>query len=674
MSEESLYHETKKAIADQKVVSWILKYKWHFVFWPLYLLYCYITDQIMYGKSYYFSKEVLLVLSHPFYLFYAFVYFLSTFSVRSLRRILISIATLLTLVAVFLLLRFSLNFYVFPYMDRARGYEQEKLILKQELVMASFWLWEFFAKALAYFFVVRFMKKEKELRSALEENIRKEKILHIQEINEEKAKSIRQLYDQRESTFINLVHETKTPIALINNYISEHIQKNGASPELINVKSTVSKLSQDITDLFDIERFSKGVQMFDHNQVFEMSKLVQHACNAFEAYCSQKSIGLVKSIQSGLCIQADPLAINRVINNLLENAVRYSFNDSVISIDLSANGNEIIFTVEDQGAGISTEEIKEVFKPYQLLNAPKRNIQGMGLGLPLVKNIIDSLDGHIDLQSKEGQGTIVKVTFKKSESEASIPDLNLPDHPMLQEDELKDIYLADDISSILIVEDNRKMNSFLIQKFSTRYNVNYALNGREALKKIKQQVPDLLITDVMMDEMDGFELAEIIQNDPDLCHIPIIFVTARITNEDRRRGLDLGAIDYILKPFEPEELVLKAEAILSYTRKQEMKLYEDAYRTMKSLRKHPLQQQIEPVKNKSNNQDKGTPFEFNCRKYGLTVREIEIAQLLITGSSAREIAVVKFISERTVNAHTRKIYEKLEVSNRVEMVQVMSTI
>jgi DNA-binding NarL/FixJ family response regulator len=211
--------------------------------------------------------------------------------------------------------------------------------------------------------------------------------------------------------------------------------------------------------------------------------------------------------------------------------------------------------------------------------------------------------------------------------------------------------------TILVIEDNISMVNYLIKKLNGKYNVCAALNGNEALKKIKNAtvVPDLIISDVMMDTMDGFAFAKIIFKYPSYNHIPIIFLSAKSASEDKLHGLSLGAIDFIQKPFKLNELLQKIESILINADKQKQSLLTEVFNNLNQTKNFAAKNSNEL-------------FNQNCDVYKLTSRERDIVKLICEGHKYKTIGVTLFISEKTVTKHVQNIFEKLQVSNKIELI------
>ena len=491
---------------------------------------------------------------------------------------------------------------------------------------------------------------------------------NLQEEVNKRTAELEKVHQIRSTNFINLVHETKTPLTLIQNYLDEYISKNGSDKDLEIVKGGVDKLTADVINLFDIERFSKGIDVYRHNKVSDFSEILKSSLPLFEYYCNKQNIKFITSVEENIFIKADPNSINRIANNIIENAIKFSEEGGEIKISLSQKDEKIIFSVQDEGIGISTSLQKKIFEPYYQIGNKNTSLQGMGLGLPIVKKVVDSLAGEIVVESNPSQvpGTKVLVLLTKHDlkaedmpvqnaKEASNPNYQFADYAV------EDSAHLPERRSIFLVEDNKAMLQFLCNKFRGKYNVYYASNGADALKKLHELpfIPDLILSDIMMDKMDGFAFAQVISEQANYDHIPIIFLTAKSTPTDRLKGLKLGAIDFVSKPFSFEELNQKIETILLNISKQQTAIINSSILNLKTLKN---------LNNENPTVIYDSKFDQNIKLLNLTNREIDIAKLIVKGKTYREIATELFISEKTVTKHIQNMFEKADVSNKVGFI------
>jgi len=492
---------------------------------------------------------------------------------------------------------------------------------------------------------------------------------NLQNEVDKRTKELEKINEQKTNNFINLVHETKTPLTLVNNYLEEYINKYGSVEELDIIKGGVDKLTRDVTSLFDIERFTKGIDVYNHNQISNFSEIIKGSLVLFEYYFKKQIISCNKNIEENVFIKADPNAIDRIVNNVIENAIKFSNNQGKIEIALKTIGDKIHFSVKDAGIGIPPDLQKKIFEPYYQINHKKTGLQGMGLGLPIVKKVVDSLGGQVRIKSNpaEAPGTEITIILNKhvpaeNEVPAANPSASKFQIPNVERFEIADTPYLPNRPSILIIEDNKAMLHFLSRKLSDKYNIFCSLNGVEALKKLPNLpvIPDLILSDIMMDKMDGFAFAKVISEQNEYNHIPIIFLTAKSTPTDKLKGLRLGAIDFIPKPFSFEELNQKIETVLKNLSKQKKAILTLSITNLRNL--NNLDTTIsEGVKISSK-------FEQNCKLFNLTNREIEIVNLIVKGGTYKTIAKTLFISDRTVTKHIQNIFEKMGVSNKVEMI------
>lgn len=483
-----------------------------------------------------------------------------------------------------------------------------------------------------------------------------------------RTKELEEANQLKTRNFINLVHETKTPLTLIKNYLDEYINKYGSAEELEIIKSGIDKLAEDVINLFDIERFSKGIDVYRHNKISNFSEILNKSLPLFKYYCDKQSISLQIFIEKDLLIKADPNAINRIVNNIIENAIKFTKSGGKIVISLSQVNDKIVFSVQDDGVGIPLSQHKKIFEPYYQIGNKNTSLQGMGLGLPIVKKVVDGLNGEIVIESnpKQGPGTKVVIKLVKHDlntEETPVQSVNEPKASYYQLNDFKtdDSEYSPGRYTILIVEDNKAMLNFLVMKLRGKYNIYTALNGAEGIKRLRELpvVPDLILSDIMMDKMDGFSFAKIISEQPKYNHIPFVFLTAKSTSTDRIKGLKLGAMDFVSKPFSFEELNQKIETILLNISKQQEAILKTSISNLKTQKQ--LKTEYTPVILNSK-------FDQNCRLYMLTTREIEVAGLIAKGNTYKEIANELFISEKTVNKHIQNIFGKAGVSNKVELI------
>ena len=509
---------------------------------------------------------------------------------------------------------------------------------------------------------VRLQESERELQKLNSELMLKvkERTLELELANE-----------ARTNAFINLAHETKTPLTLIINYLNEYVRKTNqsSSEELRLLKSSIEHLRRDIVNFFDMEKIQKGIDMYDHTKISNISEILRDSIVLFEASAIPKNLLIQPQVQENLFVKGDPSSLYRIINNIMENSVKYTPENGTIKIDLSNYQDKIILVVRDTGIGIPKHLQEKIFEPYYQINSAKANFQGIGLGLSIVKDILSNIEGVIHINSSPDimLGTEIRIELpayhiKDNEEISQLKNNHIP---IIFENErltISEKPIEKGRPTILVVEDNKQFLNYTVTNLQKNYNVYFSLNGQEAVKKLDSiEKLDLIVSDVMMDNGDGYFLYDYVLNSKQLNHIPFVFLTAKNTLDDRIRGLAAGAIAYICKPFEIEELELKIKTLLKNLVTFRDEIITRAYQTIinnNELNEYSNRKAPQP-----------TSFELNCYKYNLSVREIDVIKLLGQGKINKEIARDLFISIETVKTHVRNSYEKVGVNTRIELLK-----
>jgi len=504
-------------------------------------------------------------------------------------------------------------------------------------------------------------KELQEYSNKLEEKVRL-RTNQLEEANKEKT-----------NFFINIAHETKTPLTLISNYLNKFINKYGFFKEIGIIKQNIDKLYHDMINYLDAEKLEHSQMFYNHNQIFNISDLLKNKILLFKEIAKKKNISIKSDIEKEVYIKADPEAIDRIINNLIDNAIKYTFDKGNIHVELKTSDGLIIIKIKDTGIGISEKEKNNIFLPFHQISNPKRNIQGIGMGLFIVKKIIDSLDGVIEILNN------TENIFKEENlNKGSIFIIKLKKYSLKKEDEVKNIYTNEPIdnisysyskditdseyikgrNNILLVEDNPDMLVYLKEELSQDHNIFLANNGKSAIDKLNiVNNIDLIISDIMMDGMNGYEFLEKVYSDENFSHIPFIFLTAKTTENEKIKGLSIGAVDYICKPFSISEINTKIKSILDIKKRQKNTIIDEAILLLKKGMNNPEQKD-----------EKWLIFEKNAKGKKLTKREKEILIQLSNGLEYKEIAAKLKISYKTVDTHVQNLYKKTGLHNKIELI------
>ena len=367
--------------------------------------------------------------------------------------------------------------------------------------------------------------------------------------------------------FIHTAHELKTPVSLIKGPLNkiqenEQLSKDGAVLLNLVVKNT-DRLNQLVRQLLDFQK----TEMSEVKLV--VSELNLHAyikarLDSFRELAKQKNINLSLAFNSDVIkVWFDEDNMDKIINNLLSNALKYTPHNGKVNVSISSDKSNWSLTVRDNGIGIPRNAQNEIFKPfYRAENAINSTETGSGIGLLLTRNLVKIHNGNIAYESVEGIGSVFTITFplgkkhynKKNTTfiEADKQELKVI-QPQPRQQKL----------SIVIVEDNDELRLFLRQCLIHKYNIHEAINGIEGVKLSHVIFPELIISDVLMPEMDGYELCKQIKGNKETSHIPIILLTALDDKSNIHKGYEFGADNYVTKPFDPSLLMLTIENTIS---------------------------------------------------------------------------------------------------------------
>jgi len=381
--------------------------------------------------------------------------------------------------------------------------------------------------------------------------------------------------------FTNISHEFRTPLTLILTPLEDLIDNNESqfSEKVKEKHNTIYKnakrLSRLINELMDFRKLQFNKMTINASQI-NIVPFVEEVVSHFEEEASLKNMILsVEYDQKNFIIWSDPSMLEKIIFNLLSNAFKATPNGGLITVQINKPTDLILLPlvdksspvealeiiIKDTGLGIKKENLHKVFNRfYQANEKSEQYYGGTGIGLELVKNFIDLHKGKIILKSKENVGTEFKIYFPFGYSHLKEDAINKTNKKAInQYSESKNINsIKEDLSSekdlmnkkmVLIIEDNAELRTYIKNELKSEYHIKEAENGLDGLEKATKYIPDLIITDVMMPIMDGFELSERIKSELKTSHIPILMITAKGMQIDKVKGIDSGADVYLNKPF-----------------------------------------------------------------------------------------------------------------------------
>ncbi len=372
--------------------------------------------------------------------------------------------------------------------------------------------------------------------------------------------------------FANTAHDIRTSLTLINGPIEELNKEKGFSAKASNYLSLATeqthRLLKVVNHLMDFQKVDIGKERLFF-KMHDVVKIISNRVMMFESYAKSKNIELVLESNVNTYITAvDEVMIEKVIDNLISNAIKYSNSYNLVRVNFVGIKVKWILEVIDNGIGIDKNAQKLLFKEYyRAENAINSKIVGSGIGLLLVKNYINLHKGKISYESHQDTGSKFKVEVPFIEVE----DKNLNG----QQDILASSFISNfkkievevdqtkgQKMKVLVVEDNEYLQEFLASAMSEEYEILIANEGMVAWEVIIKEMPDLIVSDIMMPNMDGFDLCTKLKSTYETSHIPIILLTALADKAHQLKGLGLGADDYLTKPFDITILQQRIKTII----------------------------------------------------------------------------------------------------------------
>ena len=375
-------------------------------------------------------------------------------------------------------------------------------------------------------------------------------LLYVQRMRHHSMEMMREASRLREDFFTNITHEFRTPLTVILG-LSRKIRENTEVPQSVSDKASTierqgNRLLTLVTQLLDISKVKSviGEPNWQHGNICAQVAML---LETYIDYAANRGVTLKYHYDQAIEMDFVPDYVNKVMSNLVSNALKFTPNGGTISVNLYQRGDRLHIDVSDTGHGISSDKLAHIFEPFYT-TGDMGEAKGTGIGLALTQEIISHLNGTITAESQVGKGTtfhIVMPIQNRSADPVTETEIGSSGKPI-----------------IVVAEDNADVADLLCTQLEPFYEVVAARDGVEALKRAGEIIPDLVITDVMMPNMDGMALARAIRANDLTAHIPIIMVTARVTEQDRIEGIKAGADAYLVKPFNTEELLTRVAKLL----------------------------------------------------------------------------------------------------------------
>ncbi|MDR3697866.1 ATP-binding protein [Mucilaginibacter sp.] len=388
----------------------------------------------------------------------------------------------------------------------------------------------------------------------------------------EQADKLLELDAVKSRFFTNITHEFKTPLTLIMNPAKELLYSpdRDKNKNLKLIISNAERLLQLINQLLDLSKVENGLMEVNLAPV-DLVALVNLHIFSCESLALQKGITLhFNADRDAFWILADRDKMDKIILNMLSNALKFTDEGKVevlLRSNEGANNSAFSLTVSDTGKGIPAAKLPYIFtRFYQADPSDTRSAEGTGIGLALTKELVELMDGQILAESSEGMFTKIRIDipYQVAEAVAETAAEALPDKAFMPMADAVEMVVADEGSPlILLIEDHHELREFIRQSLAGRYRLITAPDGEAGIALGLQHIPNLVITDLMMPRVSGYEVSETLKKDEKTSHIPVIILTAKADLDSRIQGIETGADAYLAKPFDQRELLALIENLIT---------------------------------------------------------------------------------------------------------------
>ncbi len=530
--------------------------------------------------------------------------------------------------------------------------EKEKL-LAEEQEKKSKWILGSIIALLLLTGLFLYQRKQQQMQKN-QARLEAEKSRLEAELEHREANRLREVDKIKSTFFANISHEIRTPLSLIIGPLEQMINGSfkGDQQKYYRIMHKNGKrLLELVNQLLLLSKLESG-RMKLNGSKGNIHNLIKAIVNSFETMADRRNILIeITCPDAGgqCCFDRD--AVEKIVTNLISNAIKFSNDGGSIFVAIhSVTSQTIQIDVVDTGIGISEDQIPNLFERFSKTTHSELQ-PGSGLGLALVKELSELHGGGVAVKSKDGEGSVFTVTLRVDrsffdnhqftnqtlESEASTFETQISDTTFTSERLKKRI----PHKIILVVEDNADVRTYIKDQLQGSYLILEATNGKEGIEVATLQVPDIIITDIMMPEIDGLSLCKIIKKHPLLSHIPVIVLTSKTEEADKISGLEAGADDFLTKPFLATELVLKIKNWLT-TR---IRLQEKYLGPLNPFSPDALQEEnmdakfIQNVRNtiQQNLDDEGFSVVELSQKVGFSRSQLHRKLSALTGKGPNEI-------------------------------------
>lgn len=456
------------------------------------------------------------------------------------------------------------------------------------------WAYAFYAAA-CMLLVVMFVFTERQRRRRLERMVaeRTRELREQKDLIDHQAGELAEVLDTRTTLFANISHEFRTPLTLIEAGIDRLVRNPEDRGAAMAARRYLRRLLRLVDQLLNLSRL-QSVRHDPAPDPWPVDRLVTMTVDAFNSLAEQRGIRLETRIEGRWLTQSRQSDVERILLNLLGNSLKYCPTGSSVIVSLSGADDGILLAVSDDGPGIAPEQQERIFERFSRMPSHETaRFEGAGIGLTLVREAARANGGRVHLDSEPGAGARFEVCLPgwQGHMEGAPVDqlagrrleLELESLQSVDGDEREAVVRrgaseADPAGSwrpglALVVEDNADLRGHLAEALACDWEVIEAADGREALELARERIPDVVVSDIMMPELDGLELLRRLRQDVRTSHLPVLLLTARQDEATRLQGFSLSADDFLAKPFNPAELRLRLQRMADIRARVQARLW-----------------------------------------------------------------------------------------------------
>jgi PAS domain S-box-containing protein len=380
----------------------------------------------------------------------------------------------------------------------------------------------------------------------------------------------KQMLDLKDKFIANISHEFRTPLTIINGILDQYLLKDHSKEEgleLTTAKRNGLRLVRMVEQLLELSRLTDNPKL--SLSTYRLSQLMAMPIDSFSRLAKQNDLIFEADISDDLWLECDAQGFEKIIFNLLANAIKYTPSGGSIKVSAYAENDNVILDITDTGIGINQESQSKIFERFQRADDEKNHaVFGVGIGLSLVNELVKAHNWRINLVSEYNKGSKfslsiplataveieTKIPMSVSESEVSSLLLEQNNNKTKTKNHLQNV--------VLVIEDNLDMQNHIKRVVEQQHHCLLATSGEQGLLVAEEYIPDLIVCDIMLTGIDGFEVLKQLKDNELTSHIPVILLTARSDLDSRLHGLNLQADEYLSKPFNQQELLIRIENLI----------------------------------------------------------------------------------------------------------------